>query len=469
VGEDPGALRTGRLAAQYLRMSTEHQRYSIANQVASIEQFAKARGYSVIATYADKGISGVDIKRRDGLKTLLADILGGDCGFDTVLVYDVSRWGRFQNPDQSAHYEFICAEVGVQVEYCAEIFDNDGSLSATLLKSLKRVMAAEYSRELSIKTAFAKTAMLHRGFWQGGSAGYGLRRQMVKADGTPGPIMELGEYKAIQGCRTILVPGPQHEIAVVQRIYRMFVEAKLSRPKIARVLNAEGIGSEFGRPWTGPLVNGVLTNPKYLGDLVGNRTVNLLDTPRRRREESEWVRKPRAFEPIVSRKLFDAAQARAMERRVVSMSRAEMLDALGRIYERHGRITGALIDADPWLPCSGKFYRTFGGSPGLYRAIGAPLPRKPSRKRVRLSTAETLKRLRRLYERCGYLSAELINTDPTLPGSATIGRQFGQLHHAYFRVGFVPFSPSAFNSAVGRARVAAARAIAEQIFNPAQD
>jgi hypothetical protein len=56
-----------------------------------------------------------------------------------------------------------------------------------------------------------------------------------------------------------------------------------------------------------------------------------------------------------------------------------------------------------------------------------------------------------------------------LPGSATIGRQFGQLHHAYFRVGFVPLSPSAFNSAVGRARVAAARVIADQIFSPAQD
>ena len=115
-------------AAQYLRMSTEHQRYSTENQAAAIAAFARRSGFDVVKTYADHGVSGLKLSNRAGLKQLLADVMAGQSGFDVVLVYDVSRWGRFQNPDQSAHYEFLCAEAGVSVIYCAEPFENDGSL-----------------------------------------------------------------------------------------------------------------------------------------------------------------------------------------------------------------------------------------------------------------------------------------------------------------------------------------------------
>ncbi|WP_340644165.1 recombinase family protein, partial [Phenylobacterium sp.] len=164
-------------AAQYLRMSTEHQKYSTTHQAAAIEGYAQAHGYQIIRTYCDEGISGVSIKNRKGLQQLLADILGGSADYGVVLVYDVSRWGRFQNPDQSAHYEFLCTEAGVHVEYCAELFENDGSLSSTLLKNLKRVMAAEYSRELSVKVADAHLRLAKLGYWQGGPPGYGFRRR----------------------------------------------------------------------------------------------------------------------------------------------------------------------------------------------------------------------------------------------------------------------------------------------------
>lgn len=66
-----------------------------------------------------------------------------------ILVYDVSRWGRFQDADESAHYEYICKRAGIQVAYCAEQFENDGSPVSTIVKSLKRAMASEYSRERS--------------------------------------------------------------------------------------------------------------------------------------------------------------------------------------------------------------------------------------------------------------------------------------------------------------------------------
>jgi DNA invertase Pin-like site-specific DNA recombinase len=103
-------------AAQYIRMSTEHQRYSLENQAAVIAEYAERRGYEIVQTYEDAGKSGLSLKGRDGLKQLLADVLTGQETFSPILVLDVSRWGRFQDTDQSAHYEFLCRNAGVPVE-----------------------------------------------------------------------------------------------------------------------------------------------------------------------------------------------------------------------------------------------------------------------------------------------------------------------------------------------------------------
>src|SRR5579875_3444694 len=114
-------------AAQYIRMSTEHQRYSPLTQAAAIRDYADRHGLRIVASYEDHGRSGVTLKGRDGLKQLLADVLAKSVEFSTILVLDVSRWGRFQDPDQAAHYEFLCREAGVKVRYCSEAFDNDGT------------------------------------------------------------------------------------------------------------------------------------------------------------------------------------------------------------------------------------------------------------------------------------------------------------------------------------------------------
>ena len=121
----PRSLRTTR-AAQYVRMSTELQRYSIQNQAAAIAAYAQQRNLSIVRTYVDEGRSGLRIKGRPGLIKLIEDVQSGKADFDHVLVYDISRWGRFQDVDESAYYEFVCKQKGIHVAYCAEQFDNDG-------------------------------------------------------------------------------------------------------------------------------------------------------------------------------------------------------------------------------------------------------------------------------------------------------------------------------------------------------
>src|SRR4051812_30666204 len=85
------ALPVVRVVA-YVRMSTEHQRYSVFNQLALITEYAAARHFALVRTYADEGISGLQVRNRGGFKKLIADVVAGNADFSKVLVYDVSRW-----------------------------------------------------------------------------------------------------------------------------------------------------------------------------------------------------------------------------------------------------------------------------------------------------------------------------------------------------------------------------------------
>jgi DNA invertase Pin-like site-specific DNA recombinase len=141
----------GLQAAQYVRMSRDHQKYSTLNQEDAIAAYAANRGLTIVSTYKDDGKSGLNIERRGALKRLIEDVKARRADFEFILVYDISRWGRFQDTDESAYYEFICKDAGIQVLYCAEQFENDGSLASDLHKTARRGMAGEFSRDLSTK------------------------------------------------------------------------------------------------------------------------------------------------------------------------------------------------------------------------------------------------------------------------------------------------------------------------------
>src|ERR1700722_15028667 len=195
-------------AAQYLRMSPEHQQSPPENQSASIHKYAEAHGFTVVRAYSDPAKSGVFLKNRSGLRDLLQDVTGGNTEYKAILVYDVSRWGRFQDTDEAAHYEFLCKSAGVPIHYCAETFVNDGSLPSSIMKALKRVMAGEYSRELGVRVIAGQKRLAALGFKQGGSPGYGFRRLLVSDDRSPKQLLSQGEMKSISTDRVILVPGP---------------------------------------------------------------------------------------------------------------------------------------------------------------------------------------------------------------------------------------------------------------------
>ena len=166
-------------------------------------------------------------------------------------MYDISRWGRFQDADESAYYEYICKRAGISVIYCAEQFENDGSPVSTIVKGVKRAMAGEYSRELSQKVFTGQCRLIELGYRQGGPPGFGLRRMLIDEHGVAKGILERGEHKSIQTDRVTLVPGPAEEIAIVREIFRCFCRRRVSlRPKLLRLLNARGILTDLDRSWT---------------------------------------------------------------------------------------------------------------------------------------------------------------------------------------------------------------------------
>ena len=137
-------------AALYVRMATKHQQYSTDNQSDKIRDYASKRGIEIVKTYTDEGKSGLSIFGRTGLQKLLREVGSGRADFNLILVYNISRWGWFQNADEGAYYEYFCRRAGIQVNYCAEQFENNCSSVSTIVKAMKLAMDDEYRRELSV-------------------------------------------------------------------------------------------------------------------------------------------------------------------------------------------------------------------------------------------------------------------------------------------------------------------------------
>ncbi len=356
-------------AAEYVRMSTDHQRYSTENQSEAINTYAASHGMAIVQTYRDEGKSGLDIDGRDALRRLIDDVQAGRANFQTILVYDVSRWGRFQNTDESAHYEYLCTRSGIRVVYCAEPFDNDGSPLATIYKGIKRSMAGEYSRELSTKVFAGQCRLVQLGYHQGGPAGYGLRRALLDERQDFKGELSRGQHKSIQTDRVILIPGPQTEIEVVQRIYQQFVYDRLPERTIADGLNAEGLTTDLDRPWTRGTVHQVLTNEKYIGNNVYNRTSSKLRQRTVRNAPELWVRCDGAFQGIVSAELFTKVREIILERSH-RLDDAQMLAMLRALLDRAGSLSGLLIDEEEGMPSSTTYISRFGGLLRAYSLIG---------------------------------------------------------------------------------------------------
>jgi DNA invertase Pin-like site-specific DNA recombinase/DNA-binding winged helix-turn-helix (wHTH) protein len=326
-------------AAEYTRMSTDDQPNSIAFQREAIQRYASLHNFEVVTSYSDPGKSGMEIKHRPGLRKLIQDVVGGEVRFKAIIVYDVSRWGRFQDTDEAACYEFLCRTAGVPIHYCAEQFANDCTMSNMIAKALKRSMAAEFSRELGVKVRAAQRLIASKGFRVGGTPGYGFRRMLISGDGLKKHILNADDRKSISSDHVVLVPGPRHEVECIRTIFALAAYKRNTPLQIAKELNHRGLKFVAGRPWNESNIYRILKSEKYMGQQSWGKTHKCRACP-----PENWIRKLKAFSPLVTPDQFAKVQRTIQKRKNWPKRPDEMLiKEMKEVLRKEGRLSERLL------------------------------------------------------------------------------------------------------------------------------
>ena len=357
------------LVAQYLRMSTDHQQFSIDNQAEFIQKYAEDHNMQIIHTYDDEGKSGLSTIGRNNFNRLIEDVVTKRIKIEAVLVYDVSRFGRFQDNDEAGHYSYLLKYHGVKVIYCAENLPDQSPEIQMLTLPALRYAAGAYSKNLSIKVFSGHVNLVNRGYYQGGVPGYGLRRKLIDASHNEKFILKPGERKSIQTDRVILVPGTGDEIKTINMIFNMFIFNGYNEYIIAEKLNQRGVKYTKMQEWDRSKVHAVLINERYAGTYIYNKTSGKLKTKKIKNPESEWIIKENHTTPIISREKFNLAQ-KIIENRSARLSNDDILDYLKKKLKEKGKLSGFIIDEDDIGPSSSVISNRFGGLMRAYQLIG---------------------------------------------------------------------------------------------------
>lgn len=309
---------TKRAVAYYRHSAEDKQENSVEIQRDKITAFADEHNIELIHEEADEGKSGLQANR-PGFQSIMHNwVQNPDApDFDYILVLDVSRWGRFQDQDESAHYEFVCKQHGKQVIYVTRGMPvKEAKLIGHLQTSIERYMAAEYSKQLSEKVFAGSIKVSEQGYSAGGSACYGMVRVRISADKQTREVLKPGEWKVLANDRITFAPAEDETTEAVKYIFDSFVTDSLAPEQIATYLNSKQIPSANGGQWDARKVLYILQNETYTGKRIYNRTWSRLKQKPRKNKREDWVIVPNAFEAIVSEEVFQEAKQRIKEMRV---------------------------------------------------------------------------------------------------------------------------------------------------------
>ena len=287
------ATRKLRVAA-YARVSTDHEE-QLTSYEAQVDYYTRYitsnPDWEFAGMYADEGISATSTAKRDGFKRMIQDALDGK--FDRLLTKSVSRFAR--NTVDSLTMIRKLKEKGVGVTFEKEnidTLDSKGELLITLMSSL----AQEESRSISENTT------------------WGQRKRF--SDGKVSlPYSHFLGYDRGENGEPVI---NEEEAQIVRFIYKLFLDGK-SPSVIARLLTQKGIPTPGGcKRWQCTTVDSILTNEKYKGDALLQKTftVDFLTKKMKKNEgevQSYYVKG--SHPAIVSEEVFELAQSEFRRRR----------------------------------------------------------------------------------------------------------------------------------------------------------
>lgn len=271
----------------YCRVSTdsELQSGSLENQIRFFKTYISQNAdYLFTEIYADSGKSGTDTQNREEFCRMLQD--AENSAFDLILTKEVSRFAR--NIVDALETTRRLKSLGIGV-----FFLNDNILTTECDGELRLTLMAMLAQEESRKTS--------------ARVKWGMRRCMEKGVALTPPL--LG-YDLIGG-KLIINKG---EAKIVRLIFEKYAYEGLSPAGIADLLFEEGLlPAKRIKSRSGTTIKRILSNEKYIGNLVQGKTevrdfLNHKSVPVTDREQHVTVL--HTHEPIIPKKLWDAAQAR---------------------------------------------------------------------------------------------------------------------------------------------------------------
>ena len=237
-----------RRVAAYARVSTDsdEQLSSYAAQVDFYTQYIRSNPeWEFVEVYTDEGISGTNTKKRDGFNRMINDALAGK--IDLILTKSISRFAR--NTVDTLTTVRKLKEKKIEVYFEKEniyTLDAKGEVMITIMSSL----AQEESRSISENITWGK------------------RKSMADGKFSLAYKYFLGYEKGEDGLPKIV----EEEAKIIRKIYSLFLEGYTVR-KIADCLTEKGIPTPKGKKqWSVSTVLSILTNEKYRGDALLQKT-----------------------------------------------------------------------------------------------------------------------------------------------------------------------------------------------------
>lgn len=238
---------TKRVAA-YCRVSTkqDEQLNSYENQVNHYtERIHREPGWKLAGIYADKGITGTSMKKRDEFNKLIRQCKRGRV--DMIIVKSISRFAR--NTLDCIRITRMLREIKVDVYFEEQNLHSIDPASEFYI-SIYGSIAQSESENISHNVAWGKARSAKEGnVFFAFKSFLGYRRG---ADGKP----EIDPEQAV----------------TVRRIYMEFLSGN-SLQQIANGLTAEGIPTPMGKTvWQPGVIQSILSNERYKGDALLGKT-----------------------------------------------------------------------------------------------------------------------------------------------------------------------------------------------------
>ena len=248
-------------AVIYARYSSDKQNeMSIEGQIDECRRYAEENDMIVLQEYVDRAQSATSDKRPNFLR-MIDD--SGDESFEIILVYQFDRFAR--NKNDSGYYKKILSDNGVRVVSAKEHISSDSS--GVITEGLLEVFADYFSKQMSEK--------IHRGMYQ--------RADQCKYNGG---TMTFGYGVDDEGYYII----DENTGPIVKEIFERIATGETAK-SIGEDLNARGILTVRGNPFSKNSLQNILRNEKYKGIYIFGDT-----------------RIPDGMPRIVSDELFDDVQ-----------------------------------------------------------------------------------------------------------------------------------------------------------------